>query len=184
MLRLYWISQSAIHLSKFLIRVRRPFSPIMFPLILRQENQEPQIPAHFRSIHEEQNNVTGPIYGRLYRIRAPSVSWRRSKWLLKNVFKRLYMFSWHRCNKMTAGRENRIEWNKNEFVPNLQDIKAERRKLNFILPLFNEIEELSRRQRTDIASHVFSNFLARFTQDKDPRNKTISIQSEKTWYIW
>lgn len=83
MLRLYWISESAIHLSKFLIRVRRRFSPITFPLILWQERQEAELPAHFRSIHEQQNNVTGPIYERLYRIRAPSVSRRRSKWLLK-----------------------------------------------------------------------------------------------------
>lgn len=181
MLHLYWISQSTIHLSRFLIRVRRPFSPIMFPLILRQESQETEIPAHFRSIHKEQNNVTGPIYGRLYRIRAPSVC---SKWLLKFFLKRLYTFSWHRCNKMTAGIENMRERNKNDFVPNLQDIKAERRKFNFILPLFNESEELSRRQRTDIAFHVFSNFLAGSTQDKDPRNETISIQSGKIGYIW
>lgn len=81
---------------------------------------------------------------------------------------------------MTASTENRIEKNKNEFAPNLQDIKAERRKLNFILPLLNESEELLRRQRTDIAFHVFSNFLAGSTQDKDPRNKTILIHSEKS----
>lgn len=81
---------------------------------------------------------------------------------------------------MTVSIEKRIERNKNEFAPNLQDIKAERRNLNFILPLLNESEELLRRQRTDIAFQVFSNFLAGSTQDKDPRNKTISIHSEKS----
>lgn len=85
------------------------------------------------------------------------------------------MFLWHRCNKMTARIENRIERNKNEFVHNLQDIKAECRKLNLILPLINEREEPSRRQRTDIVFHVFSNFLAGSTQETDPRNKIILI---------